>query len=83
MKKYNLLINAILIADVIVLLALVIFQGVTIEKMKKYNDDSQRFIEYWRQKTDSLSDENFKLYMQINELKDSIITLRFESQNGF
>ena len=58
--------------------ALVIFQGVTLVKMKQYNDDSQRFIEYWRHKTDSLSDENFKLYMQIYELKDSIITLRFE-----
>ena len=72
MKKHNLLINAILIVDIIVLLALVIFQGVTLEKMKQYNDDSQRFIEYWRHRTDSLSVENFKLYMQINELKDSI-----------
>lgn len=76
-------INVGAIAAVIVLIALVIFQGVTLKEMMQYNDDSQRFIEYWRHKTDSLSDENFKLYMQINELKDSIITLRFESQNGF
>lgn len=72
MKKYNLLINAILTVVVVVLLALVIFQGVTLKEMMQYNDDSQRFIEYWRHKTDSLSDETFKLYMQINELKDSI-----------
>lgn len=68
-------INAVTLAAVVVLFALVIFQGVTIDQ---YNDDSQRFIEYWRHKTDSLSDENFKLHMQIYELKDSIITLRFE-----
>lgn len=65
-------------AAIVVLFALAIFQGVTLVKMKQYNDDSQRFTEYWRHKTDSLSDENFKLYMQIYELKDSIITLRFE-----
>ena len=65
-------------AAVVVLFALAIFQGVTLVKMKQYNDDSQRFIEYWRNKTDSLQDENFKLYMQIYELKDSIVTLRFE-----
>lgn len=71
-------INVVALAAVCVLLALVTFQGVTIIKMKQYNDNSQRFTEYWRHKTDSLSDENFKLYMQIYELKDSIITLRFE-----
>ena len=71
-------INAVALAAVVVLFALVVFQGVTLVKMKQYNDDSQRFIEYWRHKTDSLSDENFKLYMQIYELKDSIITLRLE-----
>ena len=71
-------INAVALAAVVVLFALVIFQGVTLVKMKQYNDDSQQFIEYWRHKTDSLSDETFKLNMQIYELKDSIITLRFE-----
>ena len=70
-------INAVALSAVVVLFALVIFQGVTLVKMKQYNDDSQRFIEYWRHKTDSLSDENFKLYMQIYELKDSIITLKY------
>ena len=71
-------INAVAISAVVVLFALVILQGVTLVKMKQYNDDSQRFTEYWRHKTDSLSSENFKLYMQIYELKDSIITLRFK-----
>ena len=65
-------------AAVVVLFALAIFQGVTLVKMKQYYDDSQRFTEYWRHKTDSLSNENFKLYMQVYDLKDSIITLRFE-----
>ena len=66
------------IAAIIVLFVLCIYQGVMLVKMQQYNDDSQQFIDYWRHKTDSLSDENFKLYMQIYELKDSIITLRFE-----
>lgn len=73
MKKYNLLISIIWSAAVVILLALVIFQDVAIEEMEQYNDESQRFIEYWRQKTDSLSYENAKLYIQINELKDSIM----------
>ena len=64
-----------LLAAVVVLFALVIFQGVTLVKMDQYNDDSQRFLEYWRHKADSLQDENCKLYIQIYELKDSIITL--------
>jgi archaellum component FlaF (FlaF/FlaG flagellin family) len=66
------------LAAVVVLFALVIFQGVILVKMKQYNDDLQRCNEYWLHKTDSLSHENFKLYMQTYELKDSIITLRFE-----
>lgn len=72
-------ITAIALVAVIVLFAFAIFQGVTLVKMKQYNDDSQRFTEYWRHKTDSLSDENFKLYIQIHELKDSIITLKFNT----
>jgi len=39
-------INAVELAAVVVLFALVIFQGVTLVKMKQYNDDSQMFIEY-------------------------------------
>ena len=70
-------INAVALAAVVVLFALVIFQGVILVKMKQYNDDSQRFTEYWRHKTDSLSDENFKLYMKVYDLKDSIITLKY------
>ena len=71
-------VNDVALSAVVVLFALVIFLSVTLVEMKQYNDDSLRFTEYWRHKTDSLSDENFKLYMQIYELKDSIITLRFE-----
>jgi hypothetical protein len=71
-------INIVAIAAIIALFVLCIYQGVMLVKMNQYNDDSQRFTEYWRSKTDSLSDENFKLYMQIYELKDSIITLRFD-----
>lgn len=67
---------AVALAAVVVLFALVIFQGVTLVEMKQYNDESQGFTEYWRHKADSLLDENFKLHIQIYELKDSIITLR-------
>jgi archaellum component FlaF (FlaF/FlaG flagellin family) len=70
-------INTVALAAVVVLFALVIFQGVILVKMKQYNDDSQMFTEYWRHKTDSLSDENFKLYMEVYDLKDSIITLKY------
>ena len=38
-------INAVALAAVVVLFALVIFQGVILVKMKQYNDDSQRFTE--------------------------------------
>ena len=71
-------INAVALAAAVVLLAFGILASKRLVKMQQYNDDSQRFTEYWRHKADSLSDENFKLYMQIYELKDSIITLRFE-----
>ena len=71
-------VNDVALAAVVVLFALVIFLSITLVKMKQYNDDSQQFIDYWQHKTDSLLDENFKLHMQIYELKDSIITLRFE-----
>jgi len=70
-------INAAALAAVVVLLALVILASKCLINLEQYNDDSQRFIEYWRHQADSLSDENFKLYMQIYELEDSIITLRF------
>ena len=71
-------VNGVFIALAIVFFVLCIYQGTVLCQMQRLNDDSQQFIEYWRHKTDSLSDENFKLYMQIYELKDSIITLRFE-----
>ena len=71
-------VNGVFIALAIVFFVLCIFQGIVIGQMQRLNDDSQQYIDYWRHKTDSLSDENFKLYMQIYELKDSIITLRFE-----
>ena len=71
-------VNGVFIALTIVFFVLCIFQGIVIGQMQRLNDDSQQFIEYWRHKTDSLSDETFKLNMQIYELKDSIITLRFE-----
>ena len=36
-------IKSVALTAVVVLFALVIFQGVTLEEMKQYNDDSQRF----------------------------------------
>ena len=71
--------TTIALVAVVVLFVFAIFQGITLVTMEQYNDDSQRLIEYWRHKTDSLSDENFKLYIQIYELKDSIITLKFNT----
>ena len=70
MPDKGITIIAVALAAVVVLFALVISQDVVIVKMKQYNDDSQGFTEYWRHKTDSLLDENYKL-------KDSIITLRY------
>ena len=70
-------INVAAIAACIVLFVLVVFQGIVLCQMQRLNDDSQQYIDYWRHKTDSLSDENFKLYMKVYDLKDSIITLKY------
>jgi hypothetical protein len=70
-------INFAAIAVSFVMFVLVIFQGIVIAKIQGMNDDLQGFTDYWRHKTDSLSDENFKLYMQVYDLKDSIITLKY------
>ena len=70
-------VNGVFIALAIVFFVLCIYQGIVLCQMQRLNDESQQYIEYWRHKTDSLSDETFKLNMQIYELKDSIITLRF------
>ena len=56
-------INAVALAAVVVLFAIVIFQGVALVKMKQYNDDSQQFIEYWRHKTDSLKADVSALFV--------------------
>ena len=71
--KFNLAATAV----IIILFALTVYLGIVIGKMQMLNDDSQQYIDYWRHKTDSLSDENFKLYMKVYELKDSIITLKY------
>ena len=71
--KFNLAATAV----IIILFGLTVYLGIVIGQMQMLNDDYQQYIDYWRYKTDSLSDENFKLHMQIYELKDSIITLRF------
>ena len=62
---------------IIILFGLTVYLGIVIGKMQMLNDDSQQYIDYWRHKTDSLSDENFKLYMKVYDLKDSIITLKY------
>ena len=69
--------NLTAIAVIIILFALTVYLGIVIGKMQMLNDDSQQYIDYWRHKTDSLSDENFKLYMKVYDLKDSIITLKY------
>ena len=71
--KFNLAATAV----IIILFALTVYLGIVIGKMQMLNDDSQQYIDYWRHKTDSLSDENFKLYMKVYDLKDSIITLKY------
>ena len=71
--KFNLTATAV----IIILFALTVYLGIVIGKMQMLNDDSQQYIDYWRHKTDSLSDENFKLYMKVYDLKDSIITLKY------
>ena len=71
--KFNLAATAV----IIILFGLTVYLGIVIGQMQMLNDDSQQYIDYWRHKTDSLSDENFKLYMKVYELKDSIITLKY------
>lgn len=71
--KFNLAATAV----IIIMFALTVYLGIVIGQMQSLNDDSQQYIDYWRHKTDSLSDENFKLYMKVYDLKDSIITLKY------
>ena len=71
--KFNLAATAV----IIILFGLTVYLGIVIGQMQSLNDDSQQYIDYWRHKTDSLSDENFKLYMKVYDLKDSIITLKY------
>ena len=71
--KFNLTATAV----IIILLGLTVYLGIVIGQMQMLNDDSQQYIDYWRHKTDSLSDENFKLHMKVYDLKDSIITLKY------
>ena len=70
--KFNLEATAV----IIILFGLTVYLGIVIGQMGRLNDDSQKYIDYWRHKTDSLSDENFKLHMKVYDLKDSIITLK-------
>ena len=71
--KFNLAVTAV----IIILFGLTVYLGIVIGQMQRLNDDSQQYIDYWRHKTDSLSDDNFKLYMKVYDLKDSIITLKY------
>ena len=71
--KFNLTATAV----IIILFGLTVYLGIVIGQMQMLNDDSQQYIDYWRHKTDSLSDENFKLHMKVYDLKDSIITLKY------
>ena len=72
-------INFAAIAVVVVLFVLVVFQGIVICQLQGAVDDSQGYIDYWRLKADSLSDANHQLYMQMFDLKDSLITLKYET----
>lgn len=71
--KFNLAATAV----IIIMFALTVYLGIVIGQMQSLNDYSQQYIDYWRHKTDSLSDENFKLHMKVYDLKDSIITLKY------
>ena len=71
-------VNGVFIALTIVFFVLCIFQGIVIGQMQRLNDDSQQYIDYWRHKTDSMYDVNHDLFMRNLDLRDSIITLRFE-----
>ena len=69
--------NLTAIAVIIILFGLTVYLDLVVGQMQRLNDDSQQYIDYWRHKTESLSDENFKLYMKVYDLKDSIITLKY------
>ena len=71
--KFNLAATAV----IFILFGLTVYLGIVRGQMQRLNDDSQQYIDYWRHKTDSLSDKNFKLYMKVYDMKDSIITLKY------
>ena len=70
-------INAVALAAVVVLFALVIFEGIVIGQYQGIYDDSQQYIDYWRHKTDSMYDVNHDLFLRNLDLRDSIITLKY------
>ena len=70
-------INAVALAAVVVLFALVIFEGIVIGQYQGICDDSQQYIDYWRHKTDSMYDVNHNLFMRNLDLRDSIIMLKY------
>ena len=71
-------INFAAIAVVVVLFVLVVFQGIVICQLQGAVDDSQCYIDYWRLKTDSLSDANHQLYMQWFDMRDSLVTIKYK-----
>ena len=69
------------IAVVVVLFVLVVFQSIVIFRLQVAFDDSQKYIDYWRHKTDSMYNEYHNLYMRNLDLRDSISTLNVQVSN--
>ena len=46
-------------------------------EQKRYIDQAEGYIHYWQQQTDSLQTANHQLQMQIFDLRDSLITIKY------
>lgn len=58
-----------------ILIVIAVYEWVAIISLLGMCEEAQKMTDYWIHQQDSTFDENFRLRMQILELKDSIETL--------
>lgn len=58
-----------------ILIVIAVYEWVTIVNLLDMCEEAQKMADYWIHQQDSTFNENFRLRMQILELKDSIETL--------
>lgn len=75
-------INIGLLATAIVFMALTFFESIIITQYKIICDEEEKAIDYWTHAQDSTSNKNTELILQIYDLKDSIMTIKYKDYDG-